>query len=235
MLAVVLAACSGAQRRDDGQVPRPPPAPVPGRTAVAEAPAPAPAPTAPDPDRPATPPAAALVPAPAAAEPAAAGTVRDACETWVAERRGAWRPATTPKPLACADAVRIATEAARRHGLDPGLVLGIMRVESGFVTNAISPATAVGLMQVMPATGKQKGCGDLFDPLENADCGARVIDAFLRYYKGDLILGLSGYNAGHGMPDRARRESRVPKNFQYFEDVLRARARWLRHGCKEWD
>jgi soluble lytic murein transglycosylase-like protein len=153
----------------------------------------------------------------------------------LAVRRPALRFPYEPRSIPCDDAVRLAKEAAARHGLEPGLVLGVMRVESGFVANVVSYASAVGLMQVMPLSGKQIGCGDLFDPAENADCGARILASFLRYYRGDLTLALSGYNAGHGMPDRARKDVRVPKNFQYVEDVLRVRSRWLRHGCRDWD
>jgi soluble lytic murein transglycosylase-like protein len=131
--------------------------------------------------------------------------------------------------------VALAREVAGRHGLEFGLVLGVMRVESRFTANVLSPVSAVGLMQVMPLSGRQAGCGDLFEPAANAECGARILKAFLRYYKGNLVLALSGYNAGHAMPDKARKETRVPRNFQYVEDVLRARARYLRFGCDAFD
>lgn len=140
-----------------------------------------------------------------------------------------------PNLLSCDRVVEIAREVASRHRLETGLVIGVMRVESGFIANAISPATAVGLMQVLPSSGERIGCKDLFDPIENADCGARILAAFLRYYKGNLMLALSGYNAGHAWPDRAKKERRVPLNFKYVEDVLRARARWLRDGCKAFE
>lgn len=146
-----------------------------------------------------------------------------------------FRPKIVPRRLPCEEAVRIARDVASRHGLDVGLVIGVMRVESGFVANAMSPAPALGLMQVTPWSARPLGCGDLFDPNANAECGARILASFLRYYKGDLMLALSGYNAGHAMPNAARKESRIPKNFDYFENVLRARARWLRRGCEAWD
>ena len=151
------------------------------------------------------------------------------------DRRPTFRFENVPRPVPCAEAARIAGDVAERHGLEQGLVIGVMRVESGFVANAISGAAAVGLMQVMPTSGEKSGCGDLFAPEDNADCGARILASFLRYYKGSLMLGLSGYNAGHAMPDAARRETRTPRNFGYVEDVLRARARFLRRGCKGWE
>ncbi|MBM4395469.1 MAG: lytic transglycosylase domain-containing protein [Deltaproteobacteria bacterium] len=216
LLAVLASSCATVQRVED-RPPGPPPAvsvPVSPPSELLPAaippqqPEPAPAPA----DRPDTPEAAATT-----------------------DRREPYCPEVAPRPVACADAVRIAKDVAVRHGLETGLVVGVMRVESGFVANAISRATAVGLMQVMPGSGRQAGCGDLFSPDENAECGGRILKAFLRHYKGNLVLALSGYNAGHGMPDRAKKETRIPRNFRYVEDVLRARSRYLRHGCREWD
>ena len=115
------------------------------------------------------------------------------------------------------------------------LQVGIARVESAFTANVLSPVAAVGLSQVMPYVADRLGCGDLFDPAANLDCGARVLAGFLRSFGGNLVSALSGYNAGYGMPTRARKETRTPRNFQYVEDVLRARARWLRKGCAAWD
>jgi len=106
-------------------------------------------------------------------------------------------------------------------------MVGIVRTESNFRNDVTSKAGAKGLSQVMPATAKAKKCGDLNDPYENVLCGARVLKAFIDYYKGDLLLGLSGYNAGHGMPGKAKRTSELPANTGYIEKVLWARARYL--------
>jgi len=150
-------------------------------------------------------------------------------------RRDVYWPEFVPRPVPCPDVVRLAKDVAARHRLEHALVVGVMRVESGFVANVISPAGAVGLMQVMPSSGKREGCGDLFSPDDNVECGARILAAFLRHYNNNLLLALSGYNAGHAMPDQARSAQRVPRNFQYVENVLRARARFLRFGCKAWE
>lgn len=150
-------------------------------------------------------------------------------------RRPAFKPPFVARPVPCDDAVTLARNAAKKHGLEAGLLIGIMRAESGMIRNAISPARAVGLIQVLPWIGEKLGCGDLFDPALNVDCGARILKDFLAHYGNDVTLGLSAFNAGWAMPDAARKESRVPKNFQYAEDVLRARARWLRAGCKAFE
>jgi len=111
------------------------------------------------------------------------------------------------------------------------LLVGIVRAESNFRKDARSSAGAMGLTQVMRATAKAKNCGSLADPYENLECGARVLASFMKYYNGSLILGLSGYNAGHGMPNAARREKKLPTNFDYVETVLWARSRFLYRGC----
>ncbi|HYP27595.1 MAG TPA: transglycosylase SLT domain-containing protein, partial [Blastocatellia bacterium] len=54
-------------------------------------------------------------------------------------------------------------EASARHGLDPCLVLSVMRAESGFNRMAVSVKGASGLMQLMPATAARFGVRDIFD------------------------------------------------------------------------
>jgi soluble lytic murein transglycosylase-like protein len=150
-------------------------------------------------------------------------------------RRAAASFPYVPRRVACTEIVRIAREVAARTGLEAGLLIGVMRVESAFTTNAISPAAAVGLSQVMPSNGERLGCGDLFEPVSNVTCGATVLARWLDRFQGNLVSALSGYNAGHSMPTRAREEHRTPRNFQYVEDVLRARSRFLRQGCRAFD
>jgi soluble lytic murein transglycosylase-like protein len=151
------------------------------------------------------------------------------------ERRALATFPYVPRRVSCQDVARIARDAAEAAGVEAGLLIGVMRVESAFAANAISGATAVGLTQVLPWIGEKLECGDLFDPRSNALCGAKVLARWLDRFDGNLVSALSGYNAGHGMPTRARQEHRVPKNFQYVEDVLRNRARFLRRGCVAWD
>lgn len=150
-------------------------------------------------------------------------------------RRPAHRFPYQPRRLTCAQAAEVARAAAPAGRLDPGLVFAVMRVESAFSTNVISRAGAVGLMQVMPDNVGRLGCGDLFEAAQNAACGVRVLRRFLDRYDGDLMLALSGYNAGLGMPGRARAETRTPTNLGYVEKVLRFRARFLRKGCAAFD
>ncbi len=85
-----------------------------------------------------------------------------------------------------------------RHGLDPCLVLSVMRAESGFNQRAVSPKGASGLMQLMPATAERFGVRNIFDPRENIFAGARYLRWLLDRFNGDLRLALAGYNAGEG-------------------------------------
>ena len=63
-------------------------------------------------------------------------------------------------------------EAAARNGLDPCLILSVMRAESGFRRMAVSPKGASGLMQLMPATAARFGVKNIFDPRENVLAGS---------------------------------------------------------------
>lgn len=131
----------------------------------------------------------------------------------------------------CEEYLPLLADAAEDNDLDRGLLVGIVRVESSFRPEAVSSVGAQGLMQVMPYNGRKLKCGDLTDPESNIACGVRVLKGFLRYYKGDIVYALSGYNAGFAQPNLARREGRLPKNRSYVEKVLAARATYLRHGC----
>jgi soluble lytic murein transglycosylase-like protein len=101
-------------------------------------------------------------------------------------------------PAGSGDLRELATAAARRHGLDPGLVLAVVSVESAFRPEAVSRKGAQGLMQLMPATAASLGVKDVFDPVENLDGGSRHLGSLLTLYGGDLVSALAAYNAGAG-------------------------------------
>jgi soluble lytic murein transglycosylase-like protein len=95
-----------------------------------------------------------------------------------------------------------AAAAARRHGLDPELVIAVAAVESGFRPEAVSPKGAQGLMQLMPRTAEALGVENAFDPAQNLDGGARHLGQLLTLYGGDLAKALAAYNAGEGAVHR---------------------------------
>ncbi|MEM7048713.1 MAG: lytic transglycosylase domain-containing protein [Acidobacteriota bacterium] len=98
-------------------------------------------------------------------------------------------------------------EAAERYELDSLLVAAMVQVESGFRPGAVSPVGAVGLMQVMPATGTLYQSTELEDPRINLDVGSRYMRSLLNSYDGDLELALAAYNAG---PGNVRRYGGIP-------------------------
>ena len=101
--------------------------------------------------------------------------------------------------------------AANRYGLDPNLLLAVMRVESAFQKHIVSYAGAVGLMQIMPRTGQliAHALGhedftpaDLLDPKTNLDFAAWYLASLIRRFDGRLPLAIAAYNGG---PHNVRR------------------------------
>jgi soluble lytic murein transglycosylase-like protein len=92
---------------------------------------------------------------------------------------------------------------AKRAGLDPQLVLGIIWVESGFKKYAISPVGARGLMQVMPFWTRVIGTphDNLFHLRTNLRYGCIVLRHYLDIEKGDVYRALGRYNGSLGRPE----------------------------------
>jgi membrane-bound lytic murein transglycosylase MltF len=74
----------------------------------------------------------------------------------------------------------------------------IVTVESGYNPQAVSPKGAIGLMQVIPATGERFGVSRLDDPRQNLRAGARYLRFLLSQFNNDLPLVIAAYNAGEG-------------------------------------
>lgn len=90
---------------------------------------------------------------------------------------------------------------SRRAGLDAGLVLGLIQVESGFRKFAVSIAGARGYMQVMPFWARTIGDGDasrLFHMQTNLRFGCVILRHYLEREQGDLFLALGRYNGSRG-------------------------------------
>lgn len=85
---------------------------------------------------------------------------------------------------------------AQRHKLHPELLHAVIRAESAYNPSAVSPAGAVGLMQLMPATAARYKVSDIYDPVQNVRGGAQYLRFLLDMFENDLRLALAGYNAG---------------------------------------
>ena len=104
-----------------------------------------------------------------------------------------------------------AAAAADDHGIDPAWVLATIRMESAFRPRARSSAGALGLMQIMPATGRRiarsagvrhHGNRTLLEPYENIRLGSAYLRQLLDKMHGNPALASASYNAG---PHRTER------------------------------
>lgn len=87
---------------------------------------------------------------------------------------------------------------SEQFGLSPELVHAVITVESAYDHRAMSPAGAMGLMQLMPGTAKRYGVRDAFNANENLRGGTRYLKDLMKMFGGDIKLVLAAYNAGEG-------------------------------------
>ena len=98
---------------------------------------------------------------------------------------------------------RLILQTARRYGVPPALLGGLVWQESGFNPRARSRAGARGLTQLMPATARSMGVRRVHDPTENVAGGARYLRIQLATFRSKR-LALAAYNAGPGAVRRYR-------------------------------
>jgi soluble lytic murein transglycosylase-like protein len=131
--------------------------------------------------------------------------------------------AISPKALSAKRSryVRLIEHTARRFNLHPELLHAVIRAESAYNPNAISPAGAIGLMQLMPATAARYGVSNIYDPAENISGGAQYLRFLLNMFEHDLRLALAGYNAGESAVVKyGNRVPPYPETQQYVRKVL---------------
>ena len=108
----------------------------------------------------------------------------------------------------------------RRAGLDTGLVLGLIQVESGFRKFAVSSAGARGYMQVMPFWSRLIGDGDagkLFHMQTNLRFGCVILRHYIDRERGDLFMALGRYNGSRGKPQYPNAVFGAAKGWKYVD------------------
>lgn len=113
---------------------------------------------------------------------------------------------------------------AKAQGMDPNLVKAMVKAESGFKPNAVSPKGAMGLMQLMPETAGSLGVNDPFDPEENIGGGVKFLKGLMKEFK-DPEKAIAAYNAGpgavkryKGIPPYEETQKYVNKVKRYYKD-----------------
>lgn len=111
-------------------------------------------------------------------------------------------------------------QAAAAHKLDSALITSVIRAESGGRPDAVSPAGAKGLMQLMDGTAAEMGVSDSLDPRQNIAGGSRYLASLMERF-GDLKLALAAYNAGPGTVEKYGGVPPYRETRDYVEKVTR--------------
>lgn len=113
--------------------------------------------------------------------------------------------------------------AGKRYGVDPAFIAAVAKQESGFNPNALSPAGAIGLMQLLPNVAASLGV-DPRIPLQAIDGAARLLAKNLKQF-GSFSSAAAAYNAGPGavmqyggVPPYAETQNYVRKVLAYRDD-----------------
>ncbi len=115
---------------------------------------------------------------------------------------------------------------ALKSKLPPALLFALIRQESLFQPDVKSRVGALGLMQLMPATGRMerrleggKGRPDLRNPVDNVRLGADYLARLLNLFDGDTAAALAGYNGGPGRVLRWKREMGALERDAFLESI----------------
>jgi soluble lytic murein transglycosylase-like protein len=122
-------------------------------------------------------------------------------------------------------------ELAARYDLSPSLLEALVWQESRWRENAVSPAGARGLAQLMPGTARYLGVNP-HDPHANLEGGARYLREQLNRFGGDLEKALAAYNAGPGRVERAGGIPNIRETQAYVAAIIGRLAGHMRAAAR---
>ncbi len=111
-------------------------------------------------------------------------------------------------------------QAASAYGISVDLLKAVAKQESGFQTDIVSSAGAIGVMQLMPATASYLGVSNPYDPQQNIMGGAKLLSELSAHYNGDLSLTLAAYNAGIGIVDQCGAVPPIQETQHFVSAIL---------------
>ncbi|WP_018151488.1 lytic transglycosylase domain-containing protein [Leeia oryzae] len=117
--------------------------------------------------------------------------------------------------------IEMIQQVARWNDVDPRLALSIVSVESRFEPSAKSPANAMGLMQLIPATAERFNVKNAYNASQNVKGGIRYLRWLLDRYNGDIKLVAAAYNAGEGAVDKYKGVPPYKETQAYVAKVMR--------------
>jgi len=129
-------------------------------------------------------------------------------------------PADIPHSGDC-DLDWIIFRAGQRAGVDPRFIHAVIEQESNYDPEALSPAGARGLMQLMPGTAKRFDCNDSKDEACNVEAGTKYLAWLLKRFNGDVMLALAAYNAGEGAVDKYQGVPPYPETRIYISKIVK--------------
>ncbi len=110
--------------------------------------------------------------------------------------------------------------AAQHAGVDPRFIHAVIKQESHYDPEAVSPVGARGLMQLMPGTAKRFKCDDTANQDCNLEAGTKYLAWLLKRFNGDVKLALAGYNAGEGSVDKYQGIPPFPETQNYVNKIV---------------